>query len=91
MLINGIDLRSLGIQLYNRVLNSNKVDTMEDWMDGDIQPTSIRQQDRFKNIKLDFKSQNLKVALLLVFTPPRSVRAFIFNTFSHFHYQFVKI
>ena len=30
MLINGIDLSSLGIQLYNRVLNSNKVDTMED-------------------------------------------------------------
>lgn len=54
MLINGIDLSSLGIQLYNRVLNSNKVDTMEDWMDGDIQPTSIRQQDRFKTIQLEF-------------------------------------
>ena len=54
MLINGIDLSTLGIQLYNRVLNSNKVDTMEDWLDGDIQPTSIRQQDRFKTIQLEF-------------------------------------
>lgn len=54
MLINGIDLSSLGIQLYNRVLNSNKVDTMEDWLDGDIQPTAIRQQDRFKTIQLEF-------------------------------------
>jgi len=54
MLINGIDLSSLGIQLYNRVLNSNKVDTMEDWLDGDIQPTAIRQQDRFKTIELEF-------------------------------------
>ena len=30
MLINGIDLSSLGIQLYDRVLNSNIVDTKQD-------------------------------------------------------------
>ena len=30
MLINGIDLSSLGIQLYDRVLNSNTVDTKQD-------------------------------------------------------------
>ena len=54
MLINGIELSSLGVQLYDRVLYSNNVDTSQDWLDGDIQPTFIRQQDRFKNIKLDF-------------------------------------
>lgn len=54
MLINGIELSSLGIQLYDRVLYSNDIDTSQDWLDGDIQPTFIRQQDRFKNIKLDF-------------------------------------
>lgn len=54
MLINGIDLSSLGIQLYDRVLYSNDIDTSQDWLDGDIQPTFIRQQDKFKNIKLDF-------------------------------------
>ena len=54
MLINGIELSSLGIQLYDRVLYSNNIDTLQDWLDGDIQPTFIRQQDRFKNIKLDF-------------------------------------
>ena len=47
MLINGIELSSLGIQLYDRVLYSNDVDTSQEWLDGDIQPTFIRQQDRF--------------------------------------------
>ena len=54
MLINGIELSSIGVQLYDRVLYSNNVDTAQDWLDGDIQPTFIRQQDKFKNIKLDF-------------------------------------
>jgi hypothetical protein len=54
MLINGIELSSLGIQLYNRVLYSNTINTQEEWLDGDIQPTFIRQQDKFKNIKLEF-------------------------------------
>lgn len=54
MLINGIDLSSLGIILYDRVITSNQVDTKEAWLDGDIQPTSIRQQDSFKSIKLQF-------------------------------------
>lgn len=54
MLINGIELSSLGIQLYNRVLYSNTINTKEEWLDGDIQPTFIRQQDKFKNIKLEF-------------------------------------
>ena len=54
MLINGIELSTLGIELYDRILYSNDIDTSQDWLDGDIQPTFIRQQDRFKNIKLDF-------------------------------------
>lgn len=54
MLINGIELGNLGIQLYDRVLYSNDIDTAQEWLDGDIQPTFIRQQDRFKTIKLEF-------------------------------------
>lgn len=54
MLINNIDLSSLGIKLYDRVITSNNVKTVEDWLEGDIQPTFVRQQDSFKNIKLDF-------------------------------------
>ena len=54
MLINGIDLSSLGIQLYNRELTSNNIRTVKDWNEGDIQPIFIRQQDKFKTIKLQF-------------------------------------
>ena len=54
MLINGIELSSLGIELFDRVLYSNSIDTAQEWLDGDIQPTFIRQQDRFKTIKLEF-------------------------------------
>ena len=54
MLINGIDLNALGVRLYDRIITSNKVDTSQEWLDGDIQPTYIRQQDRFKNMTLKF-------------------------------------
>ena len=54
MLINGIELSSLGVKLYDRVITSNQVDTIQDWIDGDIQPTHIRQQDKFKNMTLKF-------------------------------------
>lgn len=54
MLINGIELSNLGIQLFDRVLYSNSIDTAQEWLDGDIQPTFIRQQDRFKTIDLQF-------------------------------------
>ena len=54
MLINGIDLSSLGVKLYDRVITSNQVQTTQDWLDGDIQPTHIRQQDKFKNMTLKF-------------------------------------
>ena len=54
MLINGLELNTLGIRLYDRVISSNNVDTTQEWLDGDIQPTNIRQQDRFKNISVSF-------------------------------------
>lgn len=54
MLINGIDISSLGVKLYDRVINSNSINTVDDWLDGDIQPTNIRQQEKFKYIQLSF-------------------------------------
>lgn len=54
MLINSIELSKLGIELYDRILYSNDIETKQEWLDGDIQPTFIRQQDSFKTIKLDF-------------------------------------
>lgn len=54
MLINGVDLSSLGVQLYDRIITSNDIETTQDWLEGDVQPTYIRQQDKFKNIKLKF-------------------------------------
>lgn len=54
MLINGVELSSLGVQLYDRVISSNKVNTTSQWLEGDIQPTFIRQQDKFKTIQLKF-------------------------------------
>jgi len=54
MLVNGIDLSVFGVQLYDRVIESNRVTTVDEWIEGDIQPTSIRQQDKFKNIRLKF-------------------------------------
>lgn len=54
MLINGIDISSLGVKLYDRVLNTNSINTVDDWLDGDIQPTNIRQQEKFRYITLKF-------------------------------------
>lgn len=54
MLINGIDINTLDVKLYDRVLTSNEVQTAQDWLDGDFQPTFVRQQDKFKDLKLSF-------------------------------------
>lgn len=54
MLINGYDINNLHVKLYDRVLTSNQVDTAQDWLDGDFQPTLVRQQDKFKSLKLQF-------------------------------------
>lgn len=54
MQINGVDLSSFGVQLYDRIISSNKVETTQDWLEGDVQPTYIRQQDKFKSMTLKF-------------------------------------
>lgn len=54
MLINGINLSSLGVSLHDRILSSNKVKTVDKWVDGSGEPTFIRQQDSFKTITLKF-------------------------------------
>lgn len=54
MLINGVDLSVYGAKLYDRVISSNSIDTTSEWLDGDIQPTFVRQQDRFKDMTLSF-------------------------------------
>lgn len=68
MLINGIELSSLGVTLYDRVLSTNSVDTASEWLDGDIQPTFVRQQDQFKKMKLSFLilSKNEEEAFLTI-------------------------
>ena len=48
MLINGVELSALGVQLHNRIITSNSIETTHDWLDGDVQPTFVRQQDKFK-------------------------------------------
>jgi hypothetical protein len=54
MLINGLELSSYGAQLYDRVITSNDIETVNDWIDGDLKPTVIRQQNTFKDITLKF-------------------------------------
>lgn len=68
MLINGMELSSLGIQLHDRVLTSNIVETTQDWLEGDIQPTFIRQQDKFKSMRLQFliTEKNEETAFLMM-------------------------
>jgi hypothetical protein len=58
MRINGIDLSALGVTLHDRIMTSNEITTTQDWLDGDIQPTYIRQQEKFKNIELQFLITN---------------------------------
>lgn len=66
MLINGVSLSAFNAQLHDRVMTSNNVETTQEWLEGDIQPTFIRQQDKFKKIKLEFliTETNEEVAFL---------------------------
>lgn len=68
MLINGISLSTLGVQLYDRILTSNKVVSTKTWLEGDIQPTYIRQQDKFKSMILKFliTEQNEETAFVIM-------------------------
>jgi len=36
MLINGVNLNTFGVELYDRVLSTNSVTTRREWLDGDI-------------------------------------------------------
>lgn len=54
MLINGIELSALDAILYDRILSTNTVETAEEWLSGAIQPTYVRQQEKFKDITLKF-------------------------------------
>jgi len=42
MLINGIDITSLNIKLYDRILTSNTVKAVNEWADGSLEPYYVR-------------------------------------------------
>ena len=54
MLINGIDITSLNIKLYDRILTSNTVKAVNEWADGSLEPYYVRSQDTFKKMTLTF-------------------------------------
>lgn len=62
MLINGKDIGEYSCIQIRRNIYPVSVTTVEDWFDGAIQPTFIRQQDSFKKIEmvliLDAESEN---------------------------------
>ena len=62
MLINGKDIDEYSCIQIRRNIYPVSVTTVEDWLDGAIQPTFIRQQDGFKKIEmvliLDAESEN---------------------------------
>ena len=62
MLINGKDIDEYSCIQIRRNIYPVSVTTVEDWLDGAIQPTFVRQQDSFKKIEmvliLDAESEN---------------------------------
>ena len=50
--INNVANTAFKAKLLNRQINSNEVITIDDWLDGAIQPTFIRQQEKFKEITM---------------------------------------
>lgn len=50
--INGKTIESFKGKLLDREVSSNEVITINDWLDGAINPTFIRQQEKFKDIKV---------------------------------------
>lgn len=52
MLVNKKDIASFNAKLIDRTITSNEVVTINDWLDGAIQPTFIRQQEKFKQISI---------------------------------------
>lgn len=52
MLINGKDLDNYSCSLIDRKITPTEVITYNEWLDGAIQPTFVRQQDGFKTIEV---------------------------------------
>ena len=52
MLINGKDLENYSCSLIDRKITPTEVITYNEWLDGAIQPTFVRQQDGFKTIEV---------------------------------------
>lgn len=52
MLINGKDLDNFNCSMIDRKITPTEVITYNEWLDGAIQPTFIRQQDGFKLIEV---------------------------------------
>ena len=50
--INGKKASTFKAKILDREISSNEVITIDDWLDGAVQPTFIRQQEKFKEIKL---------------------------------------
>lgn len=50
--INNKKIDQFKSKLIDRKIESNEVITVDDWLDGSIQPVFIRQQESFKSIKL---------------------------------------
>ena len=50
--INGKKASSFKAKMLDREISSNEIITIDDWLDGATQPTFIRQQEKFKSIKL---------------------------------------
>ena len=50
--INNVANTAFKAKLLDRQINSNEVITIDDWLDGAIQPTFIRQQEKFKELTM---------------------------------------
>ena len=50
--INGKKASTFKAKMIDRVISSNEVITIDDWLDGAAAPTFIRQQEKFKKISL---------------------------------------
>lgn len=50
--INNKSIETFKAKLVDREISANEVVTINDWLDGAIQPTFIRQQEKFKDINL---------------------------------------
>lgn len=50
--INGIDISKFNAKIVDRIIESNEVITVDDWLEGALEPIFIRQNEKFKNITI---------------------------------------